>query len=185
MGLRFAWNAAVQLQSATHHQTDMSRMAQHWSIRPNTYYHSTRWANQYLAKRSLAIEDLSTDLKSGLILANLLEVISDGESVGRINRNPKMEIQMYENLNLCLKFLKDHDINLVNIGSQDIYKSNEKLILGLLWTIILRYEVSDADGKQGLLLWVGDAWRAPLLYIFRVKRQLLLSRWFVLQWFHA
>ena len=42
----------------------------------------------------------------------------------------------------------------MNIGSSDIMNGNEKIILGLLWTIILRYEVADAQGKQGLLLWV-------------------------------
>ena len=113
----------------------------------------TRWANQYLKRRGGEIEDLSSDLKDGLKLAALLEIIS-GESVGRLNKRPKIEIQFLENLNASLKFLKDHDLKLVNIGSKDIYNSNEKLILGLLWTIILRFEVNDADGKAGLLLWV-------------------------------
>lgn len=42
---------------------------------------------------------------------------------------------------------------MVNIGSKDIYSGNEKLILGLLWTLILRWEVNE-EGKQGLLLWI-------------------------------
>ena len=74
--------------------------------------------------------------------------------VGKINRNPKIAIQKLENLNTCLKFLESHDLKMVNIGSSDIMNGNEKIILGLLWTIILRFEVADAQGKQGLLLWV-------------------------------
>mmetsp|Transcript_28530 Transcript_28530/g.45985 ORF Transcript_28530/g.45985 Transcript_28530/m.45985 type:complete len:787 (+) Transcript_28530:255-2615(+) len=83
----------------------------------------------------------------------VLERISE-EKVGRINKNPRMDIQKLENLNQCIKFIKEHDIQLVNIGSSDILKGNEKLILGLLWTIILRFEVAGADGKAGLLLWL-------------------------------
>lgn len=99
------------------------------------------------------IEELVTDLADGTVLASLLGRISD-ENVGRINKKPKIDIQKLENLNQCLQFIRDHDIQLVNIGSSDILKGNEKLILGLLWTIILRFEVAGADGKAGLLLWL-------------------------------
>mmetsp|Transcript_4479 Transcript_4479/g.9828 ORF Transcript_4479/g.9828 Transcript_4479/m.9828 type:complete len:225 (+) Transcript_4479:45-719(+) len=112
----------------------------------------TRWANQYLPPDS-KIQDLDTDLSSGILLSMVLERISE-EKVGRINKNPRMDIQKLENLNQCIKFIKEHDIQLVNIGSSDILKGNEKLILGLLWTIILRFEVAGADGKAGLLLWL-------------------------------
>ncbi|GBG26612.1 Alpha-actinin-1 [Hondaea fermentalgiana] len=112
----------------------------------------TRWANQYLPPGN-KIEELVPDLADGTVLASLLGRISD-ENVGRINSKPKMDIQKLENLNQCLKFIRDHDIPLVNIGSSDILKGNEKLVLGLLWTIILRFEVSGADGKAGLLLWL-------------------------------
>ena len=71
-----------------------------------------------------------------------------------MNATPKIELQKLENLNKCIQFLKDHGIPLVNIGSQDVFKGNEKLILGLIWTIILRFEIGDGDGKNGLLLWV-------------------------------
>ena len=47
-----------------------------------------------------------------------------------------------------------HDLALVNIGSKDIFSGNEKIILGLIWTIILRFEITDPEGKAGLLLWV-------------------------------
>jgi len=109
-------------------------------------------ANQYLPPDT-KVNDLVDDLASGILLANVLEKISE-EKVGRINKNPKMDIQKLENLNQCLDFIKAHNIPLVNVGSSDILKGNEKIILGLMWTIILRFEVSGADGKAGLLLWL-------------------------------
>ena len=107
----------------------------------------TRWANSYLAKRRAEVENPATDFSDGTKLAALLEVISN-ERLNKINPTPKIELQKLENLNKCLQFLKDKEIQLVNIGSQDIFKGNEKLILGLLWTIILRFEVGDQEGKN-------------------------------------
>ena len=62
-----------------------------------------------------------------------------------------------ENLNACLLFLKNENIRLVNIGAEDIYKKDLKLILGLIWTIILRYQINMGEGKGArseLLKWV-------------------------------
>jgi len=106
-----------------------------------------RWANSYLTKRQAEVQDIAVDFQDGTKLATLLEVISN-EKLSKINATPKIEIQKLENLNKCLQFLKDKEIHLVNIGSQDIFKGNEKLILGLLWTIILRFEVGDQEGKN-------------------------------------
>jgi len=95
----------------------------------------TRWANSYLAKRDTAVKEITVDFQDGTKLAALLEVISGGEKISKINPNPKIELQKMENLNKCLAFLKEHEIQLVNIGSQDVFKGNEKLILGLLWCV--------------------------------------------------
>ena len=58
----------------------------------------TRWANNHLKARGLAIEDLTEDVRSGVLLLNLLEVIG-GESVKQVlnikfNKKPKMKIHM-------------------------------------------------------------------------------------------
>ena len=47
---------------------------------------------------------------------------------------------------------------MTNIGAEDIVDGNRKIILGLIWTLILRFTISDinAEGmtaKEGLLLW--------------------------------
>ena len=95
----------------------------------------TRWANSYLQKVNTSVAEITLDFQDGTKLAALLEVISGGDKVDKLNKTPKIEIQKLENLNKCLAFLKDHQIQLVNIGSQDVFKGNEKLILGLLWCV--------------------------------------------------
>jgi filamin len=66
-------------------------------------------------------------------------------------------MQKYENNNIALAFIKAEGLKLVNIGSEDITGGKLKLILGLIWTLILRYQIQkggDNDGKNALLEWV-------------------------------
>jgi filamin len=105
----------------------------------------------------LKIEDLSTDLADGLCLLSLLEQIS-GKTVSPVyNKNPKIRVQKIENVNFSLEFLKVEGIKLVGVGGGDIVDGNLKLILGLIWTIILRYQIQVAEGNSAraeLLEWV-------------------------------
>jgi hypothetical protein len=69
-----------------------------------------------------------------------------------------MIFQKMENVNKALDFIKLRGVALTNIGAEDIVNKNLKLVLGMLWTIILRFTIADIneDGKnakEGLLLW--------------------------------
>lgn len=76
-----------------------------------------------------------------------------------------MRVQKIENLNKVLDFLKRKKIQLENIGAEDILDRNERLILGLIWTIILRFQIDTIviedeeergerkHAKDALLLW--------------------------------
>ena len=117
----------------------------------------TRWANNHLKKRNIEIEDLYEDVKDGVALLNLMEIIG-GESVKQVlnvkfNKKPKMKIQMLENCNRVIDYVKAKGLkDLVNIGANDFVDGNSRIILGFLWKVILRFVVSE-DGQQGLLLW--------------------------------
>lgn len=66
---------------------------------------------------------------------------------------------MLENVNQALKFLTEvKKVKIVNIGSSDIVDSQEKIILALIWSCIVHFQVQTIEidgisGKQGLLLW--------------------------------
>jgi hypothetical protein len=69
-----------------------------------------------------------------------------------------MRLQKIENANKALEFIKRRGVNLTNIGAEDIVDANEKLILGLIWSIILRFSIASISeegltAKEGLLLW--------------------------------
>lgn len=84
-----------------------------------------------------------------------------------------MRIQKIENLNTALAFVKKRGVALTNIGAEDLVDSNEKLILGLIWSIILRFTIADITmegrtAKEGLLLWVQKR-TTPYVQDFYVK----------------
>jgi len=52
-----------------------------------------------------------------------------------------MRIHCLENVDKALQFLKEQRVHLENMGSHDIVDGNHRLTLGLIWTIILRFQV--------------------------------------------
>eukprot|EP00118_Oscarella_pearsei_P018333 m.187592 g.187592 ORF g.187592 m.187592 type:complete len:2651 (+) comp39364_c0_seq1:28-7980(+) len=124
----------------------------------------TKWVNSHLAKITCRIEDLNVDLRDGKMLIRLLEVLS-GEKLPRPARG-NMRIHKLENTGKALDFLKKKDVHMENMGPHDIVDGNPRLTLGLIWTIILRFQIQDIavevagtesaakrSAKDALLLW--------------------------------
>ncbi|KAM9733521.1 spectrin beta chain, non-erythrocytic 4 isoform 2-T2 [Menidia menidia] len=122
----------------------------------------TKWVNSHLARVSCRISDLYNDLRDGYMLTRLLEVLS-GEQLPRPTRG-RMRIHCLENVDKALQFLKEQRVHLENVGSHDIVDGNHRLTLGLIWTIILRFQIQvikietednreTRSAKDALLLW--------------------------------
>ncbi|KAF1822956.1 uncharacterized protein K489DRAFT_410053 [Dissoconium aciculare CBS 342.82] len=116
-----------------------------------------KWLNNKLKARNVQLNDLVNDLSDGVILIHLLEILSQ-ESLGRYAARPKLRVQRFENVNIALDFIKGRKIQLTNIGAEDVVDGNRKIILGLIWTLILRFTISDItdqglSAREGLLLW--------------------------------
>lgn len=133
----------------------------------------TNWINNQLKQRNVPpISDMNVELSSGENLIILLEIIGD-ESLGKFNKNPKHRLQKIENCNKALDFVRRRGVNLTNIGAEDLVDSNPKLLLGLIWTIILRFTIADISeegltAKEGLLLWCQRR-TAPYAADFKIK----------------
>ncbi|KAI4165658.1 MAG: hypothetical protein LQ342_000600 [Letrouitia transgressa] len=117
----------------------------------------TKWLNSKVSSRDVIVNDLVTDLSDGIILIHLLELLGS-ESLGRYASKPKLRVQKFENVNKALDFIKSRGIQMTNIGAEDVVDGNKKIILGLIWTLILRFTISDINeegmtAKEGLLLW--------------------------------
>nr|XP_031537948.1 spectrin beta chain, non-erythrocytic 4 [Vicugna pacos] len=122
----------------------------------------TKWVNSHLARVGCHIGDLYADLRDGFVLTRLLEVLS-GEQLPRPTRG-RMRIHSLENVDKALQFLKEQRVHLENVGSHDIVDGNHRLTLGLVWTIILRFQIQvikietednreTRSAKDALLLW--------------------------------
>ncbi|XP_057704258.1 dystonin isoform X4 [Corythoichthys intestinalis] len=119
----------------------------------------TKWINQHLMKVRKHINDLYEDLRDGHNLISLLEVLS-GDKLPR--ERGRMRFHRLQNVQIALDYLKRRQVKLVNIRNDDITDGNPKLTLGLIWTIILHFQISeihvtgesqDMTAKDRLLLW--------------------------------
>ncbi|KRY74474.1 Microtubule-actin cross-linking factor 1, partial [Trichinella pseudospiralis] len=123
----------------------------------------TIWLNRLLEKRSKKINDLFVDLKDGILLLNVLELLT-----GKQLKPDQglLRIHHVQNVSKVLDFLTEEKVKLVNMRPEHIVDGNEKLILGLVWVIILHFQVSEPwheverrgglTAKEGLLNWVQD-----------------------------
>uniref|UniRef100_M3ZVD0 Calponin-homology (CH) domain-containing protein n=1 Tax=Xiphophorus maculatus TaxID=8083 RepID=M3ZVD0_XIPMA len=152
----------------------------------------TNWINAQLAKRCSPsyVSDLFSDLSDGSRLLDLLEVMS-GQGRG--------VFQQRANVETALDFLKKKSIKLVNINIPDIIDGRPSIILGLVWTIILRCHIeelasalsfssrhSSLDSMSSLDSWSGSPVPAspvpagrisPLHRHFRVSAKKALLMW--------
>ncbi|KAL0984683.1 hypothetical protein UPYG_G00145220 [Umbra pygmaea] len=124
----------------------------------------TKWVNKHLIKHCKAeaqrhVTDLYEDLRDGHNLISLLEVLS-GDTLPR--EKGRMRFHKLQNVQIALDFLRHRQVKLVNIRNDDIADGNPKLTLGLIWTIILHFQISDIQvngqsedmtAKEKLLLW--------------------------------
>ncbi|XP_069806664.1 spectrin beta chain, non-erythrocytic 5 isoform X2 [Dendropsophus ebraccatus] len=125
----------------------------------------TNWMNNiYRENGSIPITDIYTELMDGFYLLRLLEFIS-GEQLPRPAKG-KMRVHFLENNSKALTFLKSK-VPVKLIGPENIVDGDRTLILGLIWIIILRFQISSitldtaefgasaakASAKEALLIW--------------------------------
>uniref|UniRef100_A0A915B3J8 Microtubule-actin cross-linking factor 1 n=1 Tax=Parascaris univalens TaxID=6257 RepID=A0A915B3J8_PARUN len=105
----------------------------------------TKWVNKHLGKTGRQVGDLFVDLSDGFNLIALLEALS-AEKLPR--ENGYTRFHRIQNVQYCLDFLKRKNVRTVNIRPEDIVEGNSKLTLGLIWTIILNFQVSVIKQRQ-------------------------------------
>lgn len=108
----------------------------------------TRWINLHLEKCNppLEVNDLFIDIQDGKILMALLEVLS-GKNLLHQYKSSSHRIFRLNNIAKALKFLEDSNVKLVSIDAAEIADGNPSLVLGLIWNIILFFQIKELTGN--------------------------------------
>ncbi|XP_042548390.1 calmin [Dipodomys spectabilis] len=108
----------------------------------------TRWINLHLEKCDppLEVTDLFVDIQDGKILMALLEVLS-GQNLLHEYKSSSHRIFRLNNIAKALKFLEDSNVRLVSIDAAEIADGNPSLVLGLIWNIILFFQIKELTGN--------------------------------------
>ncbi|KTF86543.1 hypothetical protein cypCar_00031800 [Cyprinus carpio] len=93
-------------------------------------------------KPPFEVNDLFEDIKDGVKLLALLEVLSGQRLPCEQGRQLK-RIHWVSNIGTALKFLEGRKIKLVNINATDIADGRPSIVLGLIWTIILYFQIEE------------------------------------------
>ncbi|XP_072186986.1 utrophin isoform X1 [Excalfactoria chinensis] len=142
-----------------------SRSDEHNDVQKKTF---TKWINARFSKSGTPpVKDMFTDLKDGRKLLDLLEGLT-GKPLPKERGSTR--VHALNNVNRVLQVLHQNNVELVNIGGTDIVDGNHKLTLGLLWSIILHWQVKDVmknimsdlqqtNSEKILLSWVRQSSR--------------------------
>ncbi|XP_041279459.1 utrophin isoform X4 [Onychostruthus taczanowskii] len=149
----------------TDRQTCYAPLDEHNDVQKKTF---TKWINARFSKSGKApVKDMFTDLKDGRKLLDLLEGLT-GKPLPKERGSTR--VHALNNVNRVLQVLHQNNVELVNIGGTDIVDGNHKLTLGLLWSIILHWQVKDVmknimsdlqqtNSEKILLSWVRQSTR--------------------------
>ncbi|KAL7862469.1 hypothetical protein SRHO_G00139100 [Serrasalmus rhombeus] len=108
----------------------------------------TRWMNLHLEKCNppLEVHDLFRDIQDGRILMALLEELS-GCRLLHAFKQSSHRIFRLNNIAKVLTFLEERNVKLVSIDAADIADGNSSIVLGLIWNIILFFQIKELTGN--------------------------------------
>ncbi|XP_061076344.1 calmin-like [Conger conger] len=108
----------------------------------------TRWMNLHLEKCNppLEVSDLFRDIQDGRILMALLEELSGSKLLHRFKPSSHRIFRL-NNIAKVLAFLEERNVKLVSIDAADVADGNSSIILGLIWNIILFFQIKELTGN--------------------------------------
>lgn len=115
------------------------------SVQKRTF---TRWMNLHLEKcyPPIEVNDLFRDIQDGHILMALLEELSGCKLLHGFKKSSHRIFRL-NNIAKVLSFLEERNVKLVSIDAADVADGNSSIILGLIWNIILFFQIKELTGN--------------------------------------
>ncbi|XP_061700943.1 calmin-like isoform X11 [Syngnathoides biaculeatus] len=104
----------------------------------------TRWMNLHLKKCNppIEVQDLFQDIQDGRILMALLEELSGCKLLHGLKKSSHRIFRL-NNIAKVLSFLEERNVKLISIDAADVVDGNSSIILGLIWNIILFFQIKE------------------------------------------
>ncbi|XP_040546296.1 dixin isoform X3 [Gallus gallus] len=99
------------------------------------------WVNSQLKKKPTIkpVQDLRQDLRDGVILASLIEIVA-GEKLNGVHVNPTNQQEMRENVEKVLQFVASKKIRMHQTSAKDIVDGNLKSIMRLILALAAHFK---------------------------------------------
>ncbi|CDQ99212.1 unnamed protein product [Oncorhynchus mykiss] len=94
----------------------------------------------------MEVNDLFRDIQDGRILMALLEELS-GCKLLHGWKQSSHRIFRLNNIAKVLTFLEERNVKLVSIDAADVADGNSSIVLGLIWNIILFFQIKELTGN--------------------------------------
>ncbi|XP_036180242.1 dixin isoform X6 [Myotis myotis] len=116
------------------------------------------WVNAQLRKSPAVkpVQDLRQDLRDGVILAHLIEIVA-GEKLSGVQLSPRNQQEMKNNVEKVLQFVASKKIRMHQTSAKDIVEGNLKSIMRLVLALAAHFKPS-----SGRTVSQGRDLRAPL-----------------------
>eukprot|EP01088_Endostelium_zonatum_P022112 TRINITY_DN920_c0_g1_i1.p1 TRINITY_DN920_c0_g1~~TRINITY_DN920_c0_g1_i1.p1 ORF type:complete len:746 (-),score=228.81 TRINITY_DN920_c0_g1_i1:85-2271(-) len=99
------------------------------------------WANFYLRQRGLEIQNIDNDLKDGILLINLVEILL-GKNLGPYIKVPKLKVQKINNINLAIDAIRKNCEGVqITTSAEEIVEGKLNMILGIIWTMVNEFQI--------------------------------------------
>ncbi|KAI5173229.1 hypothetical protein NEFER03_2181 [Nematocida sp. LUAm3] len=105
------------------------------------------------------VENFPKDLQDGRTLLSLLYSLTG--SIFTYNQKPTLIVHKRDNIEKVINYLKQNNVQMINIGAADIEEGSIKLTLALIWRLIISSSLNelrerignDSDLRKKLLDW--------------------------------
>ena len=105
----------------------------------------SRWvSNQIQQTPNMKIDDITKDLSNGVVLCYLAQNLTKKQAPRKWYQDPIRNVDKVQNCELAVDMFQKDGVKIIGISGKDINDNNEKLILGLIWSLISHYTIGQS-----------------------------------------